>query len=95
MTKRIFFILGVFAGFLFAEILRRKRMERLAWFEAAQAESDAAYKEFNAEMRDYYASMPTDQKIDIAMRRAQLADTDPEAYAAWKDLEKGWSDDAK
>jgi len=95
MPKRIFFIVGVLIGFLFGEVLRRKRMERLAWFEAAQAESDAAYEEFNAEMRDYYASMPTEQKIDIAVRRAQLADTDPEAYAAWKALEKDWSDDAK
>ena len=45
MTKRIFFILGAIAGFLFAEILRRKRMERLKVLEA----NDALQKEINAE----------------------------------------------
>ena len=47
MTKRVFFILGVIAGFLFAEILRRKKMERLHTLEQHEAQRRAVYAESN------------------------------------------------
>jgi hypothetical protein len=45
MTKRIFFLLGILAGFLLAEVLRRKQLERLQTFEADKAEQHARYME--------------------------------------------------
>jgi hypothetical protein len=93
MPKRLIFIVGVLIGFLFGEVLRRKRMERLAWFEAAQAEIAAFNKQAEAELRAHYASLSTEEKINLAMRRAEWAETDPEAYAAWKEFEAGGFDD--
>jgi hypothetical protein len=72
MTKRLFFILGVIAGFLFAEILRRKRMERLKMLEA----NDALQKEINAEAdaswQKELEKMPFEKRMDYELFEASL-----------------------
>ena len=72
MTKRIFFILGVLAGFLFAEILRRKRMERLKTFEAQKAEQDARYDEYECEWKAKIAAMPFERRMEWELFEASL-----------------------
>ena len=72
MTKRIFFILGVIAGFLFAEILRRKRMERLKTLEADNAESDARLDEYAREWQAELATMPFEKRMEYELFQASL-----------------------
>ena len=72
MTKRIFFILGVLAGFLFAEVLRRKRMERLKTLEKQEAESDARYAEYEREWKEKIAAMPFERRMEWELFEASL-----------------------
>ena len=72
MTKRLFFILGVIAGFLFAEILRRKKMERLKTLEAEKAEEKARYAEYAREWQAELATMPFDKRMDWELFQTSL-----------------------
>ena len=72
MTKRIFFILGVLAGFFFAEILRRKKMERLKTLEAQQAAKTARYAEYNREWQAEIATMPFEKRMDWELFQTSL-----------------------
>ena len=72
MTKRIFFILGVLAGFLFAEILRRKRMERLKTLEVQEAEEKARYVEYAREWQAELADGPFERRMDWELFQASL-----------------------
>ena len=72
MTKRLFFILGVFAGFLFAEILRRKKMERLKALEAQKAEEKARFAEYDREWQEKIADMPFERRMDWELFEASL-----------------------
>jgi len=72
MTKRIFFILGVIAGVLFAEIARRKRMERLKALEAEKAEVHARYDEYEREWKEKIAAMPFAERMEWELFEASL-----------------------
>ena len=72
MTKRLFFILGVLAGFLFAEILRRKRMERLKMLEQHEAQRQAVYGESNRRWQKELARMPFEERMDWELFEASL-----------------------
>ena len=72
MTKRLFFILGVLAGFLFAEILRRKKMERLNTLEKDAAEETARYAEYNREREAEIANGPFERRMDWELFQASL-----------------------
>jgi hypothetical protein len=72
MTKRIFFILGVLAGFLFAEVVRRKQLERLKTFEADKAEQHARYAEYEREWQAKIAAMPFEERMDWELFEAKL-----------------------
>ena len=72
MTKRIFFILGVIAGFLFAEMLRRKKMERLKVLEAVKAEEKARFAEYEREWKEKIAAMPFERRMDWELFEASL-----------------------
>ena len=72
MTKRLFFILGAIAGFLFAEMLRRKKMERLKTLEAEKAEEKARYAEYNREWQAELAAMPFDKRMEWELFEASL-----------------------
>jgi hypothetical protein len=72
MTKRLFFLLGVIAGVLFAGIAYRKHMERLKTFEAAKAEQDARYSEYEREWQAQIAAMPFERRMEWELFEATL-----------------------
>jgi hypothetical protein len=72
LTKRIFFILGVLAGFFFAEILRRKKMERLKTLEAEKAAKTARYAEYNREWQAELATMPFEKRMHWELFQTSL-----------------------
>ena len=72
MTKRIFFILGVIAGFLFAVIAHRKQLERLKTFEVEKAEQDARDDEYQREWKEKIAAMPFERRMDWELFEASL-----------------------
>jgi hypothetical protein len=72
MTKRLFFLLGWIAGFLFAEMLRRKRIERLKALEAEKAEANARYDEYERERQVAIAAMPFERRMDWELFEATL-----------------------
>ena len=73
MTKRLFFLLGVLAGFLFAEVVRRKRMERLKILEKQEAEEKARYAEYAREWQAELATMPFERRMDWELFQASLS----------------------
>ena len=72
MTKRLFFILGVMAGFLFAAMLHRKKMERLKTLEADKAEASTRYDEYEREWKEKIAAMPFERRMDWQLFEASL-----------------------
>ena len=72
MTKRIFFILGWIAGFLFAEMLRRKKMERLKTLEAEKAEEKARFAEYERDWKEKIAAMPFNERMEWELFEASL-----------------------
>ena len=72
MTKRLFFLLGVLAGLLFAGIAIRKKMERLTTLEAEKAEEKARYAEYAREWEAERAAMPFERRMDWELFQASL-----------------------
>ena len=72
MTKRLFFLLGVIAGILFAVSGYRKRMERLRVLEAEKAEQHARYDEYEREWKAQIAAMPFERRMEWELFEATL-----------------------
>ena len=72
MPKRIFFIIGVLVGLLFGEVLRRKRMERLAQFEAYEVRSKALHKEWEVDWKAHLSGLPPEEKLEWALFEAHM-----------------------
>jgi hypothetical protein len=72
MTKRLFFLLGVLAGFLCAEVLRRQRMERLQAFEAKETRRKANNVYFERQWQNELAAMPFEERMDYELFEASL-----------------------
>jgi hypothetical protein len=72
MTKRLFFLLGVIAGLLFAVIGYRKRMERLRVLEAQEAAKTTRYAEYNREWQAELATMPFEKRMDWELFQTSL-----------------------
>ena len=72
MTKRLFFILGVLAGLLFAGIAIRKKMERLKTLETQKAAKKARYAEYNREWQAEVATMPFEKRMDWELFQTSL-----------------------
>ena len=72
MTKRLFFLLGVIVGVLFAEVARHKRMERLKTLEAEKAEEKARYAEYAREWEVELAAGPFERRMDWELFQASL-----------------------
>jgi hypothetical protein len=72
MTKRLFFLLGVIAGLLFAGIAVRKKLERLKTFEADKAERVARYDEYEREWKGQIAAMPFERRMEWELFEATL-----------------------
>ena len=72
MTKRLFFILGVIAGLLFAGIAYRKRMERLKVLEANEAFQQQINAEADARWQQELEKMPFEKRMDYELFEASL-----------------------
>ena len=72
MTKRLFFILGVIAGVLFAEVARRKHMERLKVLEAKEAHRQWMNAEAEKRWFKSLEEMPFEKRIDYELFEASL-----------------------
>ena len=72
MTKRLFFLLGVMVGLLFAIIGYRKRMEGLKTFEAQKAEQHARYAEYEREWQEHIAAQPFEKRMEWELFEASL-----------------------
>ena len=72
MTKRIFFMLGVSAGFLIAKILYRKALVRLDELEQKEAEDKAYYAELNRRWEEEVATWPFEKRMDWVLFEASL-----------------------
>jgi hypothetical protein len=84
MTKRLFFILGVIVGLLFAAIGYRKRMERLRVLEADKAEEKARFAEYEREWKEKIAAMPFAERMEWELFEASLKS---------HNYQPDWSDD--
>lgn len=72
MSKRLFFVLGVFVGFLCAGILHRKQKERLKILEAKETRRKAVNAKFEREWQKELAHMPFDERIDYELWEAGM-----------------------
>jgi len=72
MKKTLYLVLGLVIGFLFAEILRRQKMERLQRLEAQEAATTAQYAAYNQEWQRELATMPFDERMDWELFEAGL-----------------------
>ena len=84
MTKRLFFILGVIVGLLFAGIAIRKHKERLKVLEEEKAEANARYDEYERERQVAIAAMPFERRMDWELFEASLKS---------HNYQPDWSDD--
>jgi hypothetical protein len=72
MTKRLFFLLGVIVGLLFAGIAIRKHKERLKALEAEKAEESARFAAYNREWQAEIAAGPFERRMDWELFQASL-----------------------
>jgi hypothetical protein len=72
MTKRLFFLLGVIAGLLFAGVAIRNKMERLKTLEAAKAKEKARYAGYAREWQAELATMPFEKRMEWELFEASL-----------------------
>jgi hypothetical protein len=72
MTKRIFFILGVIVGVLFAAIANRKHKERLKVLEAKEAHNQWMNAESEKSWQMELAKMPFEKRMDYELFEAGL-----------------------
>jgi hypothetical protein len=71
MKRTFFVLLGVLIGFLFGEILRRKKMERLKAFEAKAARRKAINEFAAQEWQKEVVAMPFEERIDYELWEAR------------------------
>jgi hypothetical protein len=72
MTKRIFFILGVIAGVLFAVTAFRKQKERLKVLEAKEAHQRWMNEEAEKRWFESFEDMPFEKRIEYELFEASL-----------------------
>jgi hypothetical protein len=72
MTKRIFFMLGVIAGLLFAAVASRKRQERLKVLEAKEAHNQWMNAEAEKSWQQELEKMPFEKRMDYELFEAGL-----------------------
>ena len=72
MTKRIFFILGVIAGLLFAAIANRKHKERLKVLEAKEAHQKWMNAEADKRWQKEVEKMTFEERMDWELFEASL-----------------------
>ena len=72
MTKRLYFFVGIVFGLLFAEIVRRKQMQRLQSLEAQEARRKATNARYEKEWQRELATLPFDERMDYELWEASM-----------------------
>ena len=72
MKKLLYLILAFALGFLFAELVRRPKMQRLRQFEADEAERKAQHAEDEKVWQAELAAMPFEERMDWELFEAAL-----------------------
>ena len=72
MKRTVYLLLGVVIGFLFAEILRRPKMERLQHLEAKEARRKATNAQYEREWQQELATMPFEERMDYELWEATM-----------------------
>jgi hypothetical protein len=72
MKKVFLLVMGLLLGFLFAEIVRRPKMQRLHVLETKEAETKAQYAEYNREWQRELANMPFEERMNWELFEASL-----------------------
>ena len=72
MTKRLFFLLGVIAGVLFAAVAYRKQKGRLKVLEAKEAHQKWMNAESEKSWQKELAKMPFEKRMDYELFEAGL-----------------------
>ena len=72
MTKRLFFMLGMIVGLLFAGIAIRKKMESLKTLEAEKAAETVRYAEYAREWQAELAADSFERRMDWELFQASL-----------------------
>jgi hypothetical protein len=90
MKKIVFVLIGLLLGFLFAEIVRRPKMQRLHEFEADAAERKVQYAEDEKAWQAELAAMPFAERMDWELFEAALKQSNYQPD--WDENDEGDSD---
>jgi hypothetical protein len=72
MKKTLYLLIGLVFGFLFAEMLRRQKMARLATLEAKAAHRKANTARYEREWQRELANMPFDERMEYELWEATM-----------------------
>ena len=72
MKKLFLLVMGLLLGFLFAEYLRRPKMQRLQVLETKEAATKAQYAEYEQEWKRELANMPFEERMNWELFEASL-----------------------
>jgi hypothetical protein len=72
MKNTVYLVLGLMIGFLFAEMLRRQKMERLQRLEAQQAYRKQQNAQYEREWQQELAHMPFDERMEYELWEASM-----------------------
>jgi len=72
MKNSIYLILGLVIGVLFAEILRRPTMKRLAILEATAAEEKERFADYDRQWREAVATLPFEERMECELWEAGM-----------------------
>jgi hypothetical protein len=72
MKKTVYLLLGLALGFLFGEILRRSKMERLATLEAKVAREKALNAEYEQDWQQELTATPFEERMESELWEAGM-----------------------
>jgi hypothetical protein len=72
MRNTVYLVLGLMIGFLFAEMLRRQKMERLQVLEMREAHRTKMNAEYEREWQQELANMPFDERMEYELWEASM-----------------------
>jgi hypothetical protein len=72
MKNTVYLVLGLMIGFLFAEILRRQKMERLQRLEAQEAYRKQQNAQCEKDWQKELANMPFEERMEYELWEASM-----------------------
>jgi hypothetical protein len=72
MKNTVYLVLGLMIGFLFAEILRRQKMERLQRLEAQEAYRKQQNAQYEKDWQKELANMPFEERMEYELWEASM-----------------------